>query len=246
MTRLTSIGTDAWHVQGAPLRMPLGVKLPIASSVLRLPDGSLVLYSPVALDDELAAELAALGQVAHVVAPSVLHHKYAAAALARYPDAKLHAPPGLARKRPDLRIDHVLGASARSGSAEPAWRDAIEPCYIAGAPKLDEVVLFHRASGTLACADLFFNLPKQTGISRFAFGLTGVGGGHPAQSRVWTFLVKDRAATRASIDQVLCMPVQQIAPAHGRAFSISAADLSSLVERAYGGRPQPVLAAATT
>src|SRR5262245_59263104 len=89
--------------------LPLGARLPLRMTVLRLGDGSLCLHSPVAIDDALATEIAAQGEVRHIVAPNLLHHLFVKAALDRYPRALLHAARGLAEKRPDLRIDHVLG-----------------------------------------------------------------------------------------------------------------------------------------
>lgn len=46
-------------------------------AVLRLSDGSLWVHSPVNLDDDLAAALAELGEVKHIVTPNYEHTKYA-------------------------------------------------------------------------------------------------------------------------------------------------------------------------
>lgn len=46
-------------------------------AVLRLSDGSIWVHSPVSLDDELAAALAELGEVKHIVTPNFEHTKYA-------------------------------------------------------------------------------------------------------------------------------------------------------------------------
>ena len=46
-------------------------------AVLRLSDGSLWVHSPVCLDDDLAAALAELGKVKHIVTPNYEHTKYA-------------------------------------------------------------------------------------------------------------------------------------------------------------------------
>ena len=46
-------------------------------AVLRLSDGSLWVHSPVSLDDDLAAALAELGEVKHIVTPNYEHTKYA-------------------------------------------------------------------------------------------------------------------------------------------------------------------------
>ena len=49
-------------------------------AVLRLRDGSLLVHSPVELDDALAEALARLGPVRHIVSPNYEHVKYAAQA----------------------------------------------------------------------------------------------------------------------------------------------------------------------
>lgn len=46
-------------------------------AVLRLSDGSIWVHSPVHLDDDLAAALATLGDVKHIVSPNYEHTKYA-------------------------------------------------------------------------------------------------------------------------------------------------------------------------
>lgn len=240
MAQLNPIGTDAWHLVGAPIRLPGGVRMPVASTVFRLPDRSLVLYSPIAIDDAMATQLAALGEVAHIVAPSKLHHLFAKPAAERYPRAIVHGAPGLAEKRPDLTIHRVLGL------ADAAWDDTIDVKVIDGAPALNEAVLFHRPSGTLACADLVFNITSPANLrSRLLFAMTGVGGGGIRQSRVWKLAVKDRNATRAALDRVLGWSIERVAPAHGDVIAIDPTALGPVMKRAYGRRARPALAVAT-
>ena len=97
VTRLQPLGEDIWIVtaQGS---MPGGVRLPLRMTVVRLPDGDLWLHSAVPIDDALQAELAALGEVAHVVVPNLFHNLSAATAMGQFPAAQLHAPTGLRAK----------------------------------------------------------------------------------------------------------------------------------------------------
>jgi hypothetical protein len=236
---LRPIAQDVWHLVAPALRLPGGVRMPVASTVMRLPDRSLLLYSPVAFDDAMAAALAREGEVSHIVAPSLWHHLYAEAATKRFPRATLHGAPGLSSKRPDLTIHRVLGSS------DPGWGDTIDVVVIDGAPKLNEAVLLHRPSGTLACADFVFNLTQPVNLmTRLLFALTGVGGGRLAQSRAWKFAVRDRAAARASIDRLLSWPIRQVAPAHGEPIAIDTATLAPVLARAYGGTARPMLSVA--
>src|SRR5688572_14804381 len=96
VTPVTPVTHDIWHVRAPALKLPGGVQMPIASTLLRLPDRTLVLYSPVPLDDTTATAIEALGEVAHIVAPSLWHHLYVTAAAERFPRAMIHGAPGLA------------------------------------------------------------------------------------------------------------------------------------------------------
>jgi hypothetical protein len=226
---LIPIAHDLWHVQAPAMRLPGGVRMPVASTLMRVADGSLLLYSPVPLDNDDVRAIGQLGEVRHLIAPSLWHHLHVAAARERFDRARVHAAPGLASKRADLHIDHELGDEAQP------WGEAIELCTIAGAPKLNEVVLLHRPSGTLVCADLVFNITRpENFVSRMLFSLTGVNG-QLAQSRVWKAAVRDRAAARASIERLLAWPIARIAPCHGGVVAIDAAALAPKLSRAYGG-----------
>ena len=236
---LVPIAPDVWQVRVAPLNLPGGLRMPLASSLFRLPDRSLLLYSPVPLDDVMAAAIAVEGEVAHIVAPSLLHHLYAKAAHERFARATLHGTPGLAAKRADLKIDRELGAP------DPAWNDVLEVAVIGGTPSMNEAVLFHRPSGTLACADFVFNITQPANVmTKLILGMMGVGGRRLAQSRVWKVVVKDRTAARTSIDRVLAWPIQRVTPVHGEAIEIDTAALAPIVARAYGGAPTRALAPA--
>ena len=143
---MDAIATDVWQVSGPGLRMPGGVTMPVSSTVIRLPDRSLLVYSPVAFDDAAAAAIEAAGEVAHIVAPNRYHHLFAAAAAARWPRATVHAAPGVADKQPALAGARALGGPP---GGDAPWGDAIALELVGGVPKLDEVVLLHRPSGTL-------------------------------------------------------------------------------------------------
>src|SRR5688500_11961837 len=84
-------------------RSALGFGLPARMTVLPLSPSRLAIISPIPIDDALAQRIAALGEVAFLIAPNLLHHLYLAAASARYPQAQVLAPPGMRAKRPDLR-----------------------------------------------------------------------------------------------------------------------------------------------
>src|SRR4051794_38896976 len=102
-TGVTRHAEGVW-IDTAPGRF-LGMQLTANMTVLRLRDGSLLLHSPLELTPERRAAIDALGTVAHLYSPNLFHHLRLGDWAAAYPHARLHAPPGLAKKRPDLRID---------------------------------------------------------------------------------------------------------------------------------------------
>jgi len=151
--------------------------MPVNATIVRLPDGGTLVYSPVPIGDAIAAEIEAIGPVRHLVAPSRLHHRWAGDAARRWPAARLQAAPGLKVKRPDLRIDAELGEQG----APPEWGGVLDAVLVGGAPRFSEVVLFHRASGTLLCADLVFHITRPANLStRLLLCLGGTGGGRLA------------------------------------------------------------------
>src|SRR6266542_3295563 len=136
---LQPLDRDLWVIDHA-LAMG-GLSLGTRTTVLRLPDGSMALISPGPLDDAGAAAVTALGPVRALVAPNTMHHLWLADARRRFPDARLYAPPALAKKRPELPIDVALPAS-------PA-PDVLVPIAVAGMPRLDETAFVHRPPPTL-------------------------------------------------------------------------------------------------
>ncbi len=186
-----------------------GMQLPIAMTVVRLPDGRLWLLSPITPDAGLLEAVAAKGEVAYIVAPNSFHHLFVQPWAARFPDAQLWASPGLREKRPDLAFAGIHG-----DGREP-WSDAIASIAIAGAPKVGETVFFHRASRTLVVTELLFNIHRTEGFfTPWILRMMGVYR-RLGQSRVWRLLTKDRSAAAASARAVLGLGAQRVVFAHG-------------------------------
>ncbi len=193
------------------LRLGPGFYMPVRMTVLRVADGSLVLWSPGPLQEPLAAELAQLGEVSALVAPNCLHHLFVGPAKERYPQATILAAPGLRDKRPDLPIDLDLD---RDGP--PAgWGGEIELLTIAGAARLGEVVALHRPSATLLVTDLMFNMDRVRGVlTPWILRMAGVYRRF-GQSRLIRFLVDDRSAAAGSVRHLLGWPFERVVSAHG-------------------------------
>jgi len=209
---IQAVAAEVWTAEH-PMHFPGGVHLPSRMTIIRLPDGDLLLHSPIPIDDALAAELSALGPVAHVVAPSLLHHLFVPQALERYPQALLIAAPGLAEKRAELPVADVL-----SDEPPPAWEGVIDQVVIRGAPRLNEVAMLHRPSRTLIVSDLVFNVQHPQGLgTALALRMMGT---HKRlrQSRAWHLYARDRAQVRESVEKVLSWEFDRVLPGHGDPF----------------------------
>jgi len=195
------------------LRLPMGVRFPTRMTVVRLNDGSLALISPVPIDDRLAGEPVALGPVSHLIAPNLEHHLHLTPARRRYPEARLLGPAGLAAKEPGLTFE------------PPEARDValfggiLAATAIEGAPRMEETVWLHVPSRTLIVADLVFNIETPPSWQTSALLLVTGTRGRLAQSRVWNFLAKDVASTRASCRRFMAWDFDRLIVAHGNVIA---------------------------
>lgn len=209
-TSLEPLAEDIWTARGLLKQMGGALCFSLRMTVVRLPDGSVVLWSPIPMDDELAGAITALGPVRHLVAPNGFHHLYAKAAKARFPDATLWLSPALEKKRADLWAD-----GKPLTQTPPAWDGNLELLTLQGAPMVDEVVAFHRPSATLIATDLLFNEHHPKGwLTPLVLRMTGA---HKrlAQSRLLRFVTKDKAAAGQSYRKLLQFPFTTLIIAHG-------------------------------
>jgi hypothetical protein len=189
-----------------------GFPYPTRMAVAKLSDGSAWVWSPVALTDELAVAVEAVGPVRHIVAPNKLHHLFLDTWAERWPEARLHAPPGLARKRPDLRFAAELG-----DTPDPAWAADIDQAVFRGSFAMEEVVFFHRASRTAIVCDLVQRHPEveMKGWRGMLMRLDGLVGENGSTPREWRASFLRRAPARAARDKVLGWKAERLLIAHG-------------------------------
>ncbi len=70
---LQELSDNVWLVDG-PVTDVVGFRYPTRMAVIRLADGGLFVWSPVALSEPLRAAVDALGEVHHLIAPNASHH----------------------------------------------------------------------------------------------------------------------------------------------------------------------------
>lgn len=198
---------DVWTVT-RPQRF-LGVECGTRMTVVRLASGDLFVHSPVPLDDALAAELQALGEVRVILAPSLFHHLSVPQWAAAYPKALLTCCPGLVRKRPDVHFHRALG-----DAPEPEWEQDLEQVHFSARTMESEIVLFHGKSRTLICADAIFNFSTHASrLTRVVARL--LGNTTPGVTWLEPLMMRDKPKARAQLDRMLAWDPVRLAIAHG-------------------------------
>jgi hypothetical protein len=217
---LSLIGEDIWISDGPELVAALGFHYPTRMTVIRLDDGGLVVWSPVALTAELKADVEALGAVRHVIAPNSLHHVFLGEWIRACPGAMVYAAPGLREKRADIRFDDDL-----ADIPPPAWAGQMDQVVVNGNAIMREVVFFHRKSGTVLFTDLIQQLPPRwfSGWRRFVAKWDLMTEREPTVPRKFRLAFTNRTAARAAMRRVLDWPARKVVMAHGTPVTENAA-----------------------
>lgn len=190
------------------VRMPI-MRMPVRTTVIEVGTGR-VMFSPGSM--LTPEQLASAGEITDIVAPSFWHTDGGPRAAAVHPKARLWGPPGMGKRRPGHSWS-VLG--------EDPWphESELHLLPLAGMPGVREHALYHGRSRSLLVVDLFFNIEEPQGWG--AWLILGPAGTYRrfGCSRLFTLMVKDRAAFSASLAPFGRLDVDQIIPAHGAIVS---------------------------
>ena len=211
---------DGLWVVDSILPNPMGAALGVRMTVVRLPDGALLLHSPTRFTFALRRELERLGPIKHLVAPNIAHWTFLKEWQDHLPDSTSWAAPGLRDRgqvrRSGVRLDHDLT------EAPPAeWGGAIEIIAVPGAAGFHEMAMFHAPSRTLLLTDLVMNLepPKVPlplrPLARL-FGMLAPDGMPPPYLRAVIRRRHARAAEAAR--RLIELEPERVVFAHGRWF----------------------------
>lgn len=212
------IAPDVWIVDGGEIGFSyMGLRLPFSTrmTVVRLPDGSLWVHSPVEPSDMLFRQVRDLGEVRFIVAPNTLHYWWVPEWKAEFPDAEVHAAPGLqSSAKRELPVDHELG-----DAPPPDWDGTIDQVLVPG-DLLTEVDFFHRPSRTLVLTDLIENFETDRVRSRlFRLALRWAGAADPdgkAPIDMQLSFVRHRKAVREAVERMIAWEPERIVISHGR------------------------------
>jgi len=199
-----------------------GFPYPTRMAVAQLSDGSVWVWSPVALSEELAAEVQAIGPIRHIVSPNKIHHLFLKEWADHWPEARLYAPPGLARKKTELCFDVELG-----DEPDPGWAADIDQVIFRGSIAMEEVAFFHRKSRTAIICDLIqrHSEAKMSGWKGRLMRLDGLVGERGSTPREWRASFLRRGPTRAAREKVLGWNAERLLIAHGECAQTEAAGI---------------------
>lgn len=208
---LQPFAPELWIADGAVADVA-GFRYPTRMAVIRLADGGLALWSPTQMTEGLRAAVTALGPVRHLIAPNSLHHLYLAPWKAAFPDAVLHAAPGLRERRRDLAFDADL-----ADAPHPDWAGQLDQVAVRGNAITSEVVFFHRTSGTVLFTDLIqqFRPGWFSGWRALVARLDRMTGSEPEVPNKFRLAFTDRRAARAALDRIRAWPAERVLMAHG-------------------------------
>jgi hypothetical protein len=218
---LVRFGQDLYSADGPAVSF-YGFPYPTRMAVARVSTGKVWVWSPIALTSELAAEVAAIGPVGYIVSPNKLHHLFLAEWASRWPEARLYAPPGLARRKKRLHFDAVLG-----DQPEGPWMSDIDQAVFRGSIAMEEVVFFHRPSGTAIFGDLIQRFPAgmATGWKGMLMRLDGLVGPRGSTPREWRLSFLSRQAARSALRKVLDWRPRRLLIAHGECAATGATEI---------------------
>ncbi len=213
MNRVQSIGTDIWLCEGEDVNF-YTLTYNTRMIIVRLANGALWVWSPVALDEKLKNEVQKLGQVEHLVSPNKIHHLFLQDWKRAFPDALLWGPASTIEKRNDLHFETSL-----SETPPESWGDVLEIFHFTGSPAMDELVFFHGPSSTAILADLSENFSQEfvnehwAGWQAWLAKYWGIlEGKAPLEWRL-SFMKKE--ASRLARDRLLARNPKQVVMAHG-------------------------------
>jgi Domain of unknown function (DUF4336) len=195
-------------------------------TIVRLADDSLMVHSPIRLTDELRSAAARAGHMRFVVAPNRFHHLFVPDWQNAYPGVQTWGAPGLDSKRTDLKFTAILG------DHPPAeWAAEMDQTFMRAFPPLNEIVFFHRKTGTLIFTDLLFNIARHDSVyARFLLRLDGAFNG-PAIPRSFRLLLRRRRVEcTAFLNRIMSWDFDRLILAHGDIIESGA---KPAVERAW-------------
>ncbi|KAJ4294180.1 hypothetical protein N0V90_007870 [Kalmusia sp. IMI 367209] len=207
------------------------IKIGGRGTIVRLQNGTLAVFSPVALTDDVKQKVAELGEVKYITALDFEHHIFLGPWHAAYPNAIVLGPEGLAEKRASQNNEavpfaHVFSKDKPVTSIDADFDREFDYEYVP-AHQNKEIVFHHKPTRTLIEADLLFNYPSTeqfsktgesatSGILTKLFGaLTSVHGKGQKRAIWYGISSGDRLGFAKSVERINKWDFERIVPCHG-------------------------------
>jgi len=209
---LQRFAEEIWTSDG-PIIPVRGFRFPTRMIVIRLSNGGLFIWSPIALSAELQSAVDQLGPVCHIVAPNHLHHLSLPEWHRAYPEAEIHAAPRLRPKHPDLKWGSDLG-----DTPNPEWAKDLDQVVVRGNRITTEVVFFHRRSRTVIFTDLIqqFEPGWFRGWRGLLAKLDKMTASRPTVLIKYRMAFRDRSIARSAVEQIMAWPSEAVLAAHAQ------------------------------
>lgn len=208
---LERLADNLWRVEGA---LP-GMSLRRTMTVVRRADGSLLLHSPIALDDARQRELEALGPIALMVVPNAGHRLDAPAYKARYPSIITFCPRGGRSKVAEVvTVDGTYDDYADDGTVRFETLD--------GVAEAEGALIVRSSDGvSVVLNDVVMNMDTKKDVLGYLFTTVLGSAPGPRVSRLVRLLfVKNQPALRKHLERLAETPnLQRLIVAHEKVTS---------------------------
>ncbi|KAF2086478.1 hypothetical protein K490DRAFT_44048 [Saccharata proteae CBS 121410] len=210
------------------------IKIGGRGTIVRLQNGSLAVFSPVALTPEVKEHVQSMGEVRYIAALDAEHHIFLGPWHEAYPQAKVLGPESLPEKRAKQKNENVpfhtvfTGKDKHQQSVDAEFDKEFEYEFVhAHANK--ELVFNHKPTRTLIEADLLFNMPATEQFSKtnenptsgfltkLFSNFTTMSGSAMGHKRFlwWGVSSGDRKAFNESIARINKWDFDRMIPCHG-------------------------------
>src|SRR5215210_5101633 len=178
-------------------------------TVVRLTSGKLVIHSTAPFAAADIQSIRQVGEPAWLLDATLFHDSFAKEGCRAFERLPYLAPSGF-RTVAEVQTRPLIPPPSE-------WNGELEVVALAGMPKVQEHVLFHRSSRTLIVCDLFFNFGQiSSGGMRFFVRhvmrlRNGIG-----MSFFFRLMIRDRAAFRESLRPILAWDFARLVVGHGK------------------------------
>ena len=193
----------------------LGNNFGRAVTIVRLNSGKLVIHSTAPFSAQDIQAIRQLGEPGWLLDATLFHDSFAKEGCRAFERVPYLAPAGF-REIAEVQTRALLPLPEE-------WKGELEVVALAGMPRVQEHVFFHRSSRTMIVCDMFFNFGQEMRgwMAFFVRNVMGLKNG-VGMSAFFRFMIKDRAAFIESMRPILSWDFERIIVGHGEIIAADA------------------------